>query len=145
MARLDPLIRYRKHLVDEKQRLLAELLRQVERLEAQKQQQLATLAREAELAEADRARGKFDTAEYFGLFAQGVREKIFLIEESQKKLELRINLAREDVREAFSELKKVEIVDRNRRDAEKKEIAKKENLTFEETALNLYAKDKRED
>lgn len=144
MARLDPLIRYRKHIVDEKQRVLGELLRQVERLEAQKQQQLQNLARETELMEMDRARAKFDTVEYFGLFAQGVREKIALIEDGQKKLEARINMAREDVREAFAELKKIEIVDRNRKDEQRKDIAKKESASFDETAIARFKTDQRE-
>ncbi len=135
MADLDPLIRVRRHNVEQKQKFLAELYRQVEELETKKktleQQIIDERGRVDEI-------GTAEVIAYYGRYAEATRKKIRHLSREIKKMETRIDIAREDMREAFAELKKIEITQRNREDAEKKEQNKKENQELDEVAIDNY-------
>src|SRR5688572_17752076 len=105
MADLNPLIRVREHTVEQKQKFLAELYRQAENLAAQKR------ALEDELAaERDKLKenNSVDMLKYFGVYTEAVKGRIENIESAIEMLNTRINIAREDMREAFAEFKKIE-------------------------------------
>ncbi|HBR69074.1 MAG TPA: hypothetical protein DEA55_06840, partial [Rhodospirillaceae bacterium] len=105
MADLDPLIRVRKHAVEQKQKFLAELYRQAEELARQKQTLLDQLASErSKISEMESA----EMMSYFGRYADAVKDRVEDIDEAAVKLETRIEIAREDMRAAFAELKKIE-------------------------------------
>ena len=93
MADLDPLIRYRKYGVDEKQRLLAQLYREAEELAQKKQQLEDQMAKETQLAE---EMGQAETLAYLGRYLEGARVKLRALEAAIAKMDVRIALAQED-------------------------------------------------
>ncbi len=135
MADLDPLIRYRKYGVDEKQRLLAQLYREADELAQKKQQIQEQMMKETALAE---EMGGAETLAYLGRYLEGARTKIRGLEAAISKMEVRIELAREEMRVAFAEMKKVDIVNENRKKEEAAEIKAKEEQELAEVAIDQY-------
>ena len=137
MARLDPLIRVRKHAVEQKQKFLSDLYRQMDALVQTKQNYEETLQQEEEAAQQNpSAYGYKDLA----IFTAVIRHKIEDIIHDMRKLETRIHIAREDMRESFAELKKVQIVARTRQQTQKKVQEKKESKDLDEIGIQLYQK-----
>lgn len=141
MADLDPLIRIRKHAVEQKQKFLAELYRQAEELETQKRKMIETLAEERKKVD----EMGVEALGYFGHYSEAVRGRVEDIEDSLKKLNNRIEIAREDMREAFAEQKKIEITQAQRKDAERKKQSKKETDLLDEVAIEGYRRNSEED
>jgi flagellar protein FliJ len=141
MADLDPLIRVRKHVVEQKQKFLAELYRQQEELLIQKQTLLEQLAEERQKVNDMGA----EMLSYFGPYAEAVRARIADIDESITKLNTRIEIAREDMREAFAELKKIEITQERREDEEQRELDKKESDDLDAIGIETYRRRVSED
>lgn len=134
MADLDPLIRVRKHAVEQKQKFLAELYRQSEELQTQKQNLIDTLAEERKKVE------EMGVAAlgYFGRYSEAVRGRVEAIEDALKKMEKRIDMAREDMREAFAEQKKIQITQKRREEAERKKRDKKDSDVMDEIAIEGF-------
>jgi len=132
MADLNPLIRLRKYRVEEKQKVLADLFREAEALEGRKAGLLARKDQEQKIAE---EKGDYETHSAFILFAERVRHEVESIDEAIAKLNVRIGIAQDAMREAFGELKKVEIIQRNRDEAEQHAENKKESQTLDEVAI----------
>lgn len=134
MADLDPLIRIRKHALEQKQKFLADLYRQAAELEQQKKNLVDTLAEE---------RKKVDemgvqALGYFGHYSEAVRGRVEDIDDALKKLNNRIEVAREDMREAFTEMKKIEITQARRDAEEERLLKKKEDAMLDEVALEGF-------
>ena len=102
MADLNPLIRVRKHAVEQKQKFLAELYRQAEELAAQKTSLETTLAEEQEKVK-DMG---IEMLAYFGPYSKAVQDRIQDIEDDTAKLNARIEVAKDDMNLAFTDLKK---------------------------------------
>lgn len=135
MTNLDPLIRLRRYTVDEKQKFLSALYREAENL-MQKRKALADqLDHERELARADESP---DAILLFGRYAENVRKKLVKFDESIKRMESRIEGAQEDMRAAFAELKKVQIIKRQREDREKAEQDAKESRALDDIAIEGF-------
>ncbi|MCD8497771.1 MAG: flagellar FliJ family protein [Alphaproteobacteria bacterium] len=134
MADLSALIRVRKHTVEQKQKALADLYRQAEELLSQKKKLLDQLAIERQKVD----EMGVEALGYFGRYSEVVRERSEEIDDSMKMLESRIDVAREDMRLAFAELKKVEITQERRDDEEEKEREKKDAATLDEIAIEGY-------
>lgn len=135
MADLDPLIRVRRHAVEQKQKFLAELYRQAEELSRQK----ATLLQQ--MKDERRKIDEMNSVEmlgYFGNYVEAVKERVADIDDAMKKLEARIEIAREDMREAFSEFKKIEITQEKREAAELAALEKKQADLLDEVALEIF-------
>lgn len=134
MTDLAPLIRVRKHAVEQKQKVLAELYRQAEELEAQKADMLAQMEKEQEtVKDLD-----VQMLSYFGPYTDAVHDRVEEIDEARATLEKRIEMAREDMRAAFEELKKIEIT-KEQRDAENAAaLSKKESDDLDEVGLETY-------
>jgi len=141
MADLEPLIRYRKHIVDEKQRALSQLYRDAEQIELQKKRIEEQMEREKQVTNENLSP---ETMAYLGRYLEGARRKIEALARSLQKLDARINAAQEEVRAAFAEQKKAEIVEQQRKDAEKAAIAKKETNMFSDVAIERFHR-RRED
>ncbi len=142
MADLDPLIRVRKHAVEQKQKFLAELYRQAEELARQKQTLLDQLASErSKISEMESA----EMMSYFGRYADAVKDRVEDIDEAAVKLETRIEIAREDMRAAFAELKKIEITQERREAREQAERDKKESAELDDIAIEGYRRQMDED
>lgn len=142
MADLDALIRYRKHAVDEKQRVLSQLYRDAENLERRRQEIIDQMEREKNLAEEMRSH-EYDA--YMGRYLEGARKKVQAFDAAIKKIEVRIAAAQEDMREAFAEQKKIEITQRNRQSRERKAQDKKDGDELDEVALDGFRRGKDKD
>lgn len=142
MADLDPLIRYRKHTVEQKQRALSDLYRQAEELAQKKAAIEEEITKETELAE---EMATAESSAYLGRYLQGARGRIAMIEKNIRKLETRIAVAQEDMRNAFAEMKKVEIVDRNRKDREQASRDRKDAQELDEMAIEQYVRRNKEE
>lgn len=134
MAELETLIRVRKHDVEERQKILAELYRYAQDLQD-----------ERDALEAQRAieRAKIKDIDpllqsSFASYSKSVDLKLEDIDEQREKMEQRITRAQEDVRSAFADLKKIEIIDERRKAQLLAEVAKKEAAFLEEVALDQY-------
>ncbi len=141
MADLDPLIRVHKHAIDQKQKFLAELYRQAEELAAQKQTMLNQLEEEKEKVK------DMDVAmlSYMGPYSEAVKARVAEIDEAAATLEARIEIARDDLREAFAELKKIEITQERRAAEELAAINKKESEMLDEIALDTFRRNQAEE
>lgn len=135
MANLKPLIRLRKYRVEEKQKVLAELFRQSELLEGRKRVLFADMEREEQLANES---SSIDAMFAFVAYAARVHTEIEKLNMIMEKMEPRILKAQDEMREAFSEQKKAEIIQEQREDNEKKEIARKENTNLDEIGVESY-------
>ena len=141
MADLNPLIRVRKHEVEQKQKFLAELYRQAEELENQKTTLLDQLSQERQNIK-DMELNEAEALAYFGRYSKAVNERVADIDDAIGKLETRIEIAREDMRGAFAELKKIEITQENREEAEEAELERKEAALLDEMAIDSYRRQK---
>ena len=141
MADLNPLIRVRRHAVEQKQKFLAELYRQAEELAAQKDALLEQLEEEREKVK----ELGVEMLSYFGPYSDAVKERVEDIDEAMRGLEGRIEVARDAMREAFAELKKIEITQERREEEELAEAEKKESLELDEAALEIYRRRTDED
>lgn len=134
MADLKSLIRVRKHTVEQKQKALSELYRQSENLKSEKQILMEKLAEEqTHLLEMD-----VSMLSYFGPYSDAVHQRVEKIEEEAKKLETRIENAREDIRRAYAEQKKIEITQARREDEERTAQDKKESDELDAIAIEGF-------
>lgn len=135
MADLNPLIRVRRHTVEQKQKFLAELYRQAEELQNQKGTLLRQMQEEREALE---RMNSVEMLAAFSAFAEAVKQRVADIDDSISKIETRIEIAREDMREAFSELKKVEITQERREAEEFRALEKRQSELLDEIAIEGY-------
>ena len=133
---LHALIRVRKHTVEQKQKLVSDLYRKAEELKAERETILGQL--EEERAKAHEM--GVEMLSYLGPYTEAVQDRVEEIEKQERTLEARIQIAQEDMRAAFAELKKIEITQRNREDAEKKEFDKKEGDELDAIAIEAYCR-----
>jgi flagellar protein FliJ len=135
MADLKPLIRLRKYRVEEKQKVLAEIFRQAELLEGRKRVLVLDLEREEQLAQES---DSVDAMFAFVAYAARVHTEIDKLNMLIEKMEPRILKAQDEMREAFSEQKKAELIQEQREDEEQKEIARKENTNLDEIGVEVF-------
>lgn len=132
MARLAPLIRVRRHNVDEKQKILARLFAQLNALEAREEACRARLAAEQELLVQQPELQAFTD---FAGFAARMRVELEDIAVQRQKLEQRVELAQDELRDAFAELKKIEIIAEARDRAAIAAFLKKETAMYDDIGL----------
>lgn len=140
MADLNPLIRIRKHALEQKQKFLAELYRHAEDYERQKSNLLKTLEEERE---------KLDDMgpqmlAYFGPYSESVKDRVEEIDHALKKLNARIEMAREDMRAAFAEMKKLQITQDRREEEELEALDKKASQELDEIAIEGFRRQQEE-
>jgi flagellar export protein FliJ len=134
MAKLDSLIRVRKHTVEQQQKALAELYRKAEALKEKRD------ALETELAiESEKSRElQPDMLEYFSAYVKQAHKTIDTIDRNRERLENQIKLAQEQLREAFAELKKIEIINKRRKDAVRAKEEKEESKELDEVGIEGF-------
>lgn len=135
MADLNGLIRLRRYTVEEKQKLLSALYREAEALIAKRRMLEDQLEHERIVAMNE---GTPDASADYGRYAENVRKKIAKFNEGIKKIELKIDVAQEDVRAAFADMKKVQIVQRTRDEEAQKEQDTKEASALDDIALEGF-------
>ena len=133
-ADLNPLIRVQKHALEQKQKFLAELYRQAEEYETQKNTMLETLEGERTKLEEMGT----EMLRYFGPYEASVDARVKEIDEALLTLNTRIDMAREDMRAAFAELKKIEMTQEERDAQEQREIDKKQSDELDEIGLEVF-------
>lgn len=138
MADLDPLIRVRRHAVEQKQKFLAELYRQAEELSGQKAKLQEQYEEEQKLMNDLNAQLGMGVMNYFGAYSDAVHDRVEEIEGQMVKLNNRIEMARDDIRQAFEALKKIEITAEERKKEEQAEIDKKEDAELGEIAIEGF-------
>jgi len=121
-------------MLDQKQKFVAELYRQAEEYEGQKVTMLDTLEKErANLSDMG-----VEMLSYFGPYAKSVEERVVEIDQALVTLNARIDNAREEIRDAFAELKKIEITQEERDAEEQREIDKKQSSELDEIGLEVF-------
>ncbi len=137
MADLAPLIRVRKHDIEQKQKTLAELYRQAEALKDQRDALETQLAIEAEKTK--------DMGEemlgFFEPYAISTRAQVEKIDGDRQKMESIIKMAQNDMRDAFAELKKIEIIDERRAEEALAALDKKDADELDEIAIDAFRRD----
>lgn len=140
MANLDPLIRLNKFQLEEKQRVLSKLYDEVNTLEIQKSAIMDGV--ESEKDAIDNMQDITMMQAFMG-YIQRTKVEVNLINDQISSIEIKITRAVDEMREAFGELKKIEIT-RDRRLADiAKENAKREDALFSEIAIEMYRRSQR--
>ncbi len=135
MARdLDGVIRYRKHIVDEKRRALGELLRQEDYLIQAREMLERQMREEAAIAAAD-SRG---AGLGYGLYVARAHQRRDQIAAALAETRRRVEQAQDEVRESFKELKTFEIAQESRDTRERAERDHKEQQSLDEIGLELH-------
>ena len=131
---LNSLIRLHQWIVDEKRRKLGDLLKMVQDLEAR-----AKRLEEELIEEQNIARGAPEQAGLtYGGYAKAVIDRRERLALSIAGVEKQIALAREELNEAYRDLKKYEVAQdiRGRREAE--ETARKDQIVLDEIGLQSF-------
>ena len=140
MADLNSLIRVRRHVVEQKQKFLTALYDQADALEDQKQAMLTQLAIEKVKIEELGT----EMLSFFDQYSRAINERIVDLDNAADTLNKRIDMARDEVREAFSEVKKIEIIQERREAEERAKQDKKESETLDEIAIEAIQRKKDE-
>ena len=131
---LKTLIKLNSWGVDQKRRKLGEILRLIDSLETQARNLEDELIREQRAAS-----DKPEEAGYiYGNYANAVIQRRERIGESIAQAETEAEVARDDLADAYRELKKFETVQANRLADEAKEEARKDQITLDEVGLQGY-------
>lgn len=134
MTDLSSLIRVRKHAVEQKQKALAALYARAQGFKDERDALSTQLAIEQEKTKNMDA----ELLNYFGPYAEKVQNQIESIDQKRSDLERQIVKAQDIMREAFAELKKVEIIDQRRKDAKTQALDKLEAEELDEIALEAF-------
>lgn len=136
MADLNPLIRLNKFRLEEKQRVLSRLYAEVETLEIQKRAILDSV--ESERQAVDDSMQHLTLMTTLMTFIQQSKKNVDTINDQISSLEVKINRAIDEMREAFGELKKIEITRDRRLEEIQKENKKREDALFSDIGLEMF-------
>jgi len=137
---LKTLIKLNSWGVDQKRRKLGEIMRLIDSLEAQSRNLESELVLEQQAAAASPEEAGF----IYGNYANAVILRRQRIASSVAQAEAEANDARDDLAQAYRDLKKYETVQANRLAEEKKEEARKEQIDLDEIGLQGYIRQKTE-
>lgn len=139
MKGLNTLIKLHKRKVDE-------IRRQIGSLENQKSQLFLTTERlKQELKdEINLAEDQPEMGAFFGGFAKRIQKRQEEITQEIKKLDAQIAKLRDEVAEAFSELKKFELAKENALKREKEEEDRKETIMLDDIASDQHRRKEKE-
>lgn len=140
MAKLDGLIRYRQWLLDEKRRELAKLHTEETELEAKN----TALNAEKE-AERDVAHQDPEAALAWGAYFQAWRKRRHKLNDQITRLAREIEFAQDAGREAFRELKTVELLQEERSRQKAIERSRMQTTRMDEVAQSRHARAHREE
>lgn len=135
MADLEALIRLKRHTVEERQKVLAEIYRNMEVIEHRKQELLERLAKERAALDNN---NMVETRAYYGRFEGVIRGNVDTLDGELRKLETRLDIAQEEVRAAFADMKRIEIVFERRQEEEKQALKDKESQEMDEIGIEGF-------
>lgn len=135
MADLEALIRLKRHTVEERQKVLAEIYRNMEAIEYRKKDLLERLAKERSALDDN---DMVETRAYYGRFEGVIRGNVDTLDGELRKLETRLDIAQEEVRAAFADMKRIEIVYERRQQEEKQALKDKESQEMDEIGIEGF-------
>lgn len=127
---LKTIIRLQKLQLDEKRRVLAELHTLADRLRNEIEKVKQEIAHEQETVRDD-----FSVSFTYANFAHAALERGRKLGESLGQVEAQINIATDEMAEAFQELKRYELAEEERQKRERDKLKRKEAAMLDETAL----------
>lgn len=134
MAELDPLLRVRRHEIEQKQKALAALYAKAEELKQQRDEMETQFAIESQKTKDMDA----DMMAFFQPYADRIQDEIEQIDVEREKLEHKIRFAQDEMRDAFAEMKKIEIIDERRKAEILEEVDRKEAEVLDEIAIDSF-------
>lgn len=139
---LKPLIRLKSHQLEQKQRALAEIYREREMHQSQKDELLEKMEKERQALDemGDDVNAQFQFLSY----SENVKQRIESIDAHMKALDERILMAQNLIRDAFADLKRIEIIQQRRDDDVQAAIKKKEDIELDEIGLQQHRKGHKE-
>lgn len=137
---LKTLIRVHQFELDEKRRQLGNLLRFEQSLENRKILLAKRFKEEEEAAKSDQT-----AALTFGAYVDWHIDETKRVERALVDARQEIALMRDEIREAYQELKTFEITQENREKREAAELERKNNAVLDEIGLTLYRRKQEED
>jgi flagellar export protein FliJ len=133
MKSLKPLVRLNRWKVDEKSRVLGVLLEEAQRIQAMNDQLTKNLEQEKEVALATP-----EGAAAFAGYVQQVIRRRQQLEDELQRLEGKIGEAREQLRIAMGEAKKIEVAEDNRQARTADEAKARETKILDDIALSGF-------
>lgn len=133
MRNRESLIRLHRFQVDEKRRKLAELELMAQEFRARERELEAQVEAEQKKA------GISDVAHFaYPMFAKSVIRRRQNILTSIEDIERQLDAAKEELSDAFRELKKYEIIEDNRKRKVRREVMRTEQAQLDEVALGIH-------
>ena len=133
MRNRESLIRLHRFHVDEKRRKLAELELMLQEFRAREREL------EAQVQSEQKKAGISDVAHFaYPMFAKSVIRRRQNILTSIEDIDKQIEAAKEELSEAFRELKKYEIIEDNRKRKHRKDILRVEQMELDEVAAGIH-------
>ena len=139
MNELKTLIRLHKWKLDEKRRALAELEALAERLAEEKRR-----LEDEVLAEQAAARASEDAGFAYAAYAKVVIERRRRLEESIAQVARQIETAREEMADAFQEVKRYELAQEGRDRRDRERLRRREGAMLDEVAVTGFMRRRRE-
>ncbi len=137
MSVLNSMVRVHSWMLDEKRQKLVELERFVDKMKADLVNLEANLEKEREAA----ARS-YEARQVYGAFIRAALARRRKLQETIANLEREVELARDEVQEAFQEVKKFETARHNAEQREEIKERRREQLTLDELGVSLYRRRK---
>ncbi len=137
MSDLKPLIRLTKFRLDDMRRLLSELHAQSDMLRRAIADHDAEVVREREVAREDT-----ESRLSFGAYLRRMSDRRDQLMAAVRDVEIRIVTATDELAEIFMEQKRLEIVEQNRLEEERRELARKETQILDETGAIAHLRRK---
>jgi len=134
---LKPLIRLTKFRLDDMRRLLSELHAQSDMLRRAIADHDAEVVREREVAREDT-----ESRLSFGAYLRRMSDRRDQLMAAVRDVEIRIVTATDELAEIFMEQKRLEIVEQNRLEEERRELARKETQILDETGAIAHLRRK---
>lgn len=128
MSDLKPLIRLTKFRLDDMRRMLAQLHAESDMLRRAIADHDAEVVREREVARDDT-----ESRMSFGAYLRRMSDRRDQLVAAVRDVEIRIAAATDELAEIFMEQKRLEIVEQNRIEEERRELARKETQVLDET------------
>ena len=133
MSGLDQLVRLQRWTLDEKRRQASDLEQLIDRVVKDIAQLDSTVAREIEAA-----RASIDLQRALPGYRQVMKDRRARLEKSQTDLSGELDKLREQINEAFSELKKTEQTMKNREQRQRLAERRKDQAVSDEIGLNQH-------
>lgn len=133
MAKLHNLIKYRRHTLEEKRKLLAVLNTELESLRAEKKSLLDRLAAEKNLAAVD-----VDIARNFGAYLNRVLRECAALDTSIGEKLQEVRAATHVVQDAYLEVKKLEVTQEKRDQDEEDRLDRIETNTLDDVGIENF-------